>query len=177
MSVSPLLGITVAAVTMIVAFPLFAGPERVGYPAGFEARFVLYNTVNRPDRKQIRFLYVSPEADEAAQPGKPLPHGTVLVMADHNAKLDADGNPVINADGRFIPEAGTIAIHVMEKRFGWGQEQPPDMRNGDWDYASFKPDGTLNTEIKTSGCFACHHNRPARDFTFTYFKNVSDRAK
>jgi hypothetical protein len=101
----------------------------------------------------------------------------VLVMADRNAKLDASGNLARDAEGRLVPEGGFTAVFVMEKQFGWGQDQPPDMRNGDWDYAAFKPDGTRNTEAKTSGCFACHNNRPARDFTFTYFKNVSDRAK
>jgi hypothetical protein len=173
----PLLGIAVATGTMIVAVPLFAGPERVGYPTGFETGYVLYNTVDRPDRKRIRFMYVKPEADKVARPGEPAPDGTVLVMADRNAKLDASGNLARDAEGRLVPEGGFTAVFVMEKQFGWGQDQPPDMRNGDWDYAAFKPDGTRNTEAKTSGCFACHNNRPARDFTFTYFKNVSDRAK
>jgi hypothetical protein len=176
-SVVPLSGIAVVAGIIIVASPLLAGPERVDFPAGFEDTFVHYNSVDRPDRKRIRFMYVNPEADQAARPGKPVPDGTVLVMADRNAKLDAKGNPVLDPEGRLIPEGGFTAIFVMEKQFGWGQGQPPDMRNGDWDYAAFKPDGTLNTEAKTGGCFACHNNRPARDFTFTYFQNVADRAK
>jgi hypothetical protein len=162
---------------IVVAGPLLAGPERVAWPEGFETDWVLYNAVDRLDRKRVRFMYVNPKADAAAQPGKPLPDGTVLVMADRNAKVDASENPVLDAEGRLVPEGDFTAIFVMEKQFGWGQGQPPDMRNGDWDYAAFKADGTLNPETKTDGCFACHNNRPAHDFTFTYFKNVFDRGR
>jgi hypothetical protein len=166
-----------ASAGVLLAAPLLAGPERVGFPNGFEANWVLYNTVDRPDRKRARFMYVNPEADAATRPGEPLPDGTVLVMADRNAKLDASGNPVLDAEGRIVPEGDFTAIFVMEKQFGWGQGQPPNMRNGDWDYAAFKPDGTLNTETDTAGCFTCHNNRPAHDFTFTYFKNILDRGR
>lgn len=162
---------------ILITGPLLAGPDRVAWPEGFETGWLPYNTVDRPDRKRVRFMYVNPEADTAARPGEPLPDGTVLVMADRNAKLDASGNSMLDPEGRLVPEGDFTAIFVMEKQFGWGQGQPPDMRNGDWDYAAFKPDGTLNTETDTSGCFACHNNRPAHDFTFTFFKNVLDRGR
>jgi Cytochrome P460 len=172
-----LLAAGAAFAAILVAGPLLAGPERVAFPKGFEANWVLYNMVDRPDRKRVRFMYVNPEANAAARAGEPLPDGTVLVMADRNAKLDASENPVLDAEGRIVPEGGFTAIFVMEKQFGWGQGQPPEMRNGDWDYAAFKADGTLSAETDTGGCFACHNNRPAHDFTFTYFKNVFDRGR
>lgn len=171
------IAVGVIGIGITLAAPLLAGPERVAFPAGFETGFVHYNSVDRPDRKRVRLMYVSPPSDAAATPGEAAPNGTVLVMADRNARLDADGNPILDAEGRMIPEGDFTAIFVMEKRAGWGATQPPDMRNGDWDYAAFKPDGTLNPETKTQGCFSCHNNRAGADFTFTYFPNVADRGK
>lgn len=169
-------GVALATV-VLVAGPLIAGPERVTLPEDFESAYTLYNTVDRPDRKRIRFMYVKPEADAAAEPGQAAPDGTVVIMADRAARLDADENPVLDADGRFIPEGDFLAFFVMEKQAGWGETVPADVvPNGDWDYAFYKADRTLNAEANTAGCFACHANRSGRDFTFTYFKNVLDRA-
>lgn len=161
---------------MLLAPPLIAGPERIAFPEGFAEDWVLYNQVDRPDRKRIRFMYVNPEADAAARPGEPAPDGAVLVMADRAAQLDADENPVLGADGRFVAEGDFLAIFIMEKHAGWGETVGLDVvANGDWDYAAFRGDGTLNADANTAGCFACHANRSGRDFTFTFFKNVLDR--
>jgi hypothetical protein len=171
------LGAGALIVGVVFAGPLLAGPERIAFPEGFDTDWVLYNQVDRPDRKRVRLMYVKPEADATATPGEPAPNGTVLVMADKNAKLDADGNPVLDAEGRLIAEGDFTAIFVMEKQEGWGETVGLEVApNGDWDYASFLPDGTLNPETKTAGCFACHTKRTGKDFTFTYFQNVADRA-
>lgn len=163
---------------MILAGPLLAGPERIDFPEGFEDDWVLYNQVDRPDRKRIRFMYVNPEADAEAVPGEPAPNGTVLLMADKEAQLDADENPVLDDEGRMIPEGDFVAFFVMEKQAGWGETVGLEVApNGDWDYAAFLPDRTLNPETNTAGCFACHTHRTGKDFTFTYFQNVQDRGR
>jgi hypothetical protein len=178
MPTAALLGASAILAAVIFAEPLLAGPERVDLPESFETEFVLYNQVDRPDRKRIRFMYVNPESDAAAVPGEPVPHGTVLVMADKAAQLDADENPVLDDEGRMIPEGDFLAIFVMEKQEGWGETVGLQVApNGDWDYAAFRPDRTLNTESNTAGCFACHTNRTGKDFTYTFFQNVADRAE
>jgi hypothetical protein len=166
----------VAGAAVSLAAPLFATPDRVKLPEQYSSGFVLYNKVDRPDRKRVRFMYVNPEAHARAKPCEMLPEGTVLVMEDHDVVLDADGNPVLDRDGRLMPTDARTAVFVMEKRAGFGaaNELPPDKDNGDWDYAAYKPDGSPNSEAKLEGCFACHMSRSNRDFTFTYFKNVED---
>lgn len=159
------------ALTVLVAGPLLAGPERVPLPADFDKAYALYNAVDRPDRKRIRFMFVNPETHAKAKAGEPAPNGTVLIMADRAAKLGADGKAVLDADGRMIADGGFTSIFVMKKEAGWGATQPADMKNGDWDYASYKADGTLNSG-DTKGCFACHNNRSGSDFTFTFSKNA-----
>jgi len=170
-------GAAMAALTL-GALAASAGPERVSFPEGFDTEFVHYSNVDRPDRKRVRELYINPEADAAAEPGEDLPHGTVIVMADRDARLDAEGDPVRDENGRFIPEGDFTGIFVMEKQEGWEESQTLDViSNGDWDYAAFRPDGTLNTDFGTEGCFSCHANRAGRDYTFTYYKQLLDQTE
>lgn len=150
-----------------------AGPELVAYPKGFERDFVLYNKVDRPDRKTVRFMYADPAAVEAARPGEELPHGTVLVMEDHKAQLDGE-TAVVDGDGRLVPTDEVTNLFVMEKQAGWGADYPPEKRNGEWEYAWFLADGTAKADARFDGCFACHQSRAARDFTFTFAKWVLD---
>ena len=160
-----------------LAWPAAPGPERIAWPGDFANAYLLYLQVDRHDRNRVRLMYVNPEADARARAGEPLPDGTVLVMADKDAELDADGNPVIGPDGRFVPTGDFTNIFVMEKRAGWGEDQPAELRNGDWDYAWFQPDGTLKPDASYDGCFACHTYREERDFTFTYAKFLIDQGR
>ncbi len=165
-----------AGAAVFVAAPLLATPERVKLPEKYSSDFVLYNKVDRPDRKRVRFMYVNPEAHAQAKPGEMLPEGTVLVMEDHDAVVGADGNPVLDKDGRLMPTDARTVVFVMEKRAGFGaaNELPPEKDNGDWDYAAYKADGSPNLEAKLENCFSFHMPRASGDFTFTYFTNVED---
>src|SRR6266545_4817069 len=113
-----------------------AGPEKIKFPADWMS-YVLYTTVDRYDVKQYRELYASSaEAVQAMKAGRPLPHGTVLTMVSYKAQLDPQGNPTKDANGRFM-RGDMAGIAVMEKQAGWGTEYPPDLRNGEWEYAIF----------------------------------------
>jgi hypothetical protein len=151
-----------------------AGPEKIAYPESYTTEFVRYLTVDRPDRKVVRFFYVNREAFEAAAPGRELPRGTVLVMEDHEVRLDANEEPVGDAQGRLIPTDDVTNVFVMEKQEGFGTEYAPEKRNGEWEYAWFLPDGSRKADAKFDGCFSCHLNRAARDFAFTFYKYVLD---
>jgi plastocyanin len=160
----PVLAILVATVSLAVQTS--AGPEKVAFPASFKDG-VLYATVDRPDIKQYRELYAPPEAVKAAKEGKPLPSGTVLTLVQYKAKLDDKGNPLKDANGRFI-KGDLIAYTVMEKRTGWGAEYPEDLRNGEWEYAAFSADGKLNEKANYKGCFQCHKPHDKIDFVISY---------
>lgn len=164
-----------AGVAMGLAGYSLAGSDRVSFPAGYAESFVLYNTVDRPDRKTVRFMYVSPKTHAEAAAGKPIPDGTILVMEDHKAKLDPAGEAERGPDGRLIASDEITNVFVMEKRAGWGEAYPPETRNGDWDYAWYLADGAPKADASFDGCFACHQNRAGRDFNFTYTKYLIDR--
>lgn len=66
-----------------------------------------------------------------------------------------------------------IAVTVMEKRAGWGAEYPADLRNGEWEYARFTPDGKLNTGANDKACFQCHKPHEKQDFVKTGANDVN----
>ena len=171
----PTLGVAGTGLLLGLWSGALAGPEKIAHPAGYATEFVRYFTVDRPDRKIVRFFYVNREALEVVEPGQELPYGTALVMEDHKVRLDANEEPVSDAQGRFIPTDEVMNVFVMEKQEGFGQEYAPEKRNGEWEYAWFLPDGSRKTDAKFDGCFSCHLSRAERDFTFTFYKYVLDQ--
>lgn len=145
------------------------GGDKIKFPEGYE-KGVLYTTVDRADNKQYRELFASPEAVAAAKKGEPLPNGTVLTLVQYKAKLDAQGNPDKDANGRFI-KGDLIGYAVMEKRTGWGGQYPAELRNGEWEYQSFTAARAVNDKANLKGCFECHKPLDAKkDFVFSYDK-------
>ena len=163
------LAVSVACIAggALLAATGIAGPEKIGFPEGFE-KGVLYAVVDRHDTKQYRELYSTPEAVKAVREGKPIPHGTVLTLVQYSAKKDDKGNPVRNAKGRF-EKGDLIGYTVMEKRQGWGAEYPAEWRNGEWEYAAFTKDKQPNAKANanTKACFECHKPHERQDFVMS----------
>jgi hypothetical protein len=161
---------------LFLAVPGTAGPEKISFPAGWKSH-VLYATVDRHDVKQHRELYASSaEAVEAMKQGRPLPHGTVLTLVQYRARVDAEGKPVKDAAGRFA-KGDMLALTVMEKRAGWGAEYPDELRNGEWEYAAFSPDGKLNEKANYKACFQCHKPHEKQDFVISLARSPSPASR
>jgi plastocyanin len=152
-----------------------AGSEKVAFPANYKSG-VLYNVVDREDQKEVHELYTTREALEAAKAGKPLPSGTVITSANYKALLDPQGNPIRDAKGNFL--AGELwRFAVMEKRSGWGAEYPDNLRNGEWEFAAFTPDGKFNAQIETKACLECHKPHDQLDHVKSYFAMAGTRVE
>jgi Cytochrome P460 len=160
--------IAAAASATAIIVPVRAGGDKVAFPADY-AKGVMFTTVDRPDNKQYREFYTSAAALDAAKKGQPLPNGTVITMVQNAAKLDAQGNPEKDANGRFI-KTNVIGYTVMEKRTGWGAEYPDNVRNGEWEYQAFKADKTPNTAANLTACFNCHKPLDKQDYVYLYDK-------
>ncbi len=156
----------VLAALVVVVSRSSAGPEKIAFPTKHKDD-VLYTIADRYDVKQYRELYASAAAVAAAKEGKPLPSGTVLTLVQYKAQVDAQGNPVKDAKGRFM-KGDLIAYAVMEKRTGWGTEYPDDIRNGEWEYSAFGADGTFSDKANYKACFQCHKPHDALDFVISY---------
>lgn len=140
--------VVAATLLAVLTTPTTAGPEKVAFPAEYKKSHALYATADRPDNKTVRDLYASPDAARAAVPGQPLPDGTVLTMEVYKAKLDDTGEA------------------VMEKRRGWGSDDPEALRNGEWEYARFTASGQPPPNVDTKPCFQCHKPLGYQDFVF-----------
>lgn len=122
-----------------------AGNEVVQLPKDYKAG-IHYATVQRGGIREE--IFTSRDAIEAAKSGKPFPDGAVIVMEDHR------GGQLY----RYI---------VMEKRAGWGSGYPENIRNGDWQYREFRPDGSPNPSEDGTRCMSCHKSQASQDFVFT----------
>ncbi|HEY6511120.1 MAG TPA: cytochrome P460 family protein [Burkholderiaceae bacterium] len=139
---------------------------KVGFPENYRSTFTLYQTVNRPDINQVRYLYANPVALQAAKEGKALPDGSVLVLEQFAAKQGADKKPVAGANGFFEPER-FVAFAVMERREGWGSSVPEMLRNENWNYAVFTADKKHRPGVNQAECLACHKPLDKKSFTFS----------
>ena len=137
----------------------------VTFPEGYKSTFKMYQTVNRPDINQVRYLWANPIAFQAAKDSKPLPDGSVLLLEQHAAKLDG-GKPVTGADGFFVSDR-VVAFALMGHGPGWGKDIPEILRNGDWNYAVFSPDMKLRAGLSTGECLACHKPLDKANYLFS----------
>lgn len=151
-------------VAIIGIGPATAGPEKVDYPKAYQSTYIKVDQIDRYDNKTVRTLYINSIA-LAAEPGKPLPSGSVLLLEIRAAQLGPDGNPRLDAEGRFIPGDQVQSVNVQEKRAGWAAEYDEKIRNTDWEYAIFDINGVRRT-ASTQSCMTCHKPRAADDFTF-----------
>ena len=154
-----------AAILFVVATSASAGPEKVAFPA--YQTHVLYTVLDQPEIKELREAYINPEALKAVKPGQPFPSGTVISLPTFKALVDDKGELVRDPNGRLV-RGRLDRIVVMEKRTGWGVEYPEDLRNGEWEYARFRPDGSRDPQANIKGCFECHKPESKRDFVFTF---------
>jgi len=159
------LNVILAAIVLIDTNPTIAGQEKVAFPV--YQTHVLYDVLDQPDIKEIREAFVNPEALKNIKPGQPLPSGTVLSLPTFKALVNEKGELVKDPNGRLV-RGPLDRIVVMEKRTGWGIEYPEDLRNGEWEYARFLPDGSRDPKADIKGCFECHKPKSDQDFVFTW---------
>jgi hypothetical protein len=165
-----MLATTVASIAgFAAAVQVRAGADNIVFPADY-SRGVVYMTLDRPENKQVRDYMTSQAALDAAKKGAPLPNGTAIIVVQYTAQLDAQGNPLKDANGRMIKTNNIVGYNVMEKRTGWGAEYPESKRNGEWEYQVFRADKTPNPSVNLNSCFMCHKPQAEQDYVFSYDK-------
>lgn len=130
------------------------GPNKVAFPENW-SKGVMYATVDRPDTKQYREFYTTPDVIAAAKNGQPIPDGAMVVLAAYMAQVDGAGVPLKDANGRFM-KGNLAAVNVQQKKKGSADDIPASIRNGDWVYQSFTPDGKVNDKANLTACYQCH---------------------
>jgi hypothetical protein len=156
-----------AAVAAIAGHVQAADPaDRVGFPADYRGYTVL-RAANITQQGRLGTIYANGPAASIHDVAKlPYPNGSVIVMEWATPVKGADGSPVTGADGLW-QKGEVVRLDVMRRGPGFGAAYGAK-RAGEWEFASYKPDGSaFAPAIDASACAACH-SKPgtARDFVF-----------
>jgi hypothetical protein len=96
------------------------------------------------------------------------PHGAYLTTyVTRGAKQAIEGKKGKFSQGAIIvkenytPDKTLAAITVMYKANGYNSEA------GDWFWAKYKPDGTIDAEGAVASCIRCHSRASDNDWVFT----------
>ncbi len=142
--------------------------DRVGFPTNYDTAMQILYTLDRPDNGQVRTIYGNSEAASVNPATMYYPYGSVIVMETWGALRDAKNVVMRDAEGRFRKNpALTPTLFVMRKERGFGEAYGP-IRNGEWEYVAYRPDGSYQTRPEaTTGCATCHLQAgPITDWTF-----------
>jgi cytochrome c553 len=139
--------------------------SQMTFPRDFPKGFTLYASVNKEDHSGVARQYVNTVALQAAKAGKPLPDGSVIIVVNYAAKLDASKQPVADKDGSWAVDK-IVGYEGMEARAGWGKDLPELLRNASWNYGIFAADKTPRAEVNQAVCLACH--KPKADSSFVF---------
>lgn len=156
----------ILVILFIFSLSSYAGgnTDLVKFPQGYKDTFILYETVNRNNGKQIAVLYANDIAINSVSAD--FDSGSVVVMEVFKAKMSDSGKPIIGENG--IYEKGKFAaVAVMEKRENWSDAYPKEQLAGDWGFAFYSPDG--DPKKNDLECHSCHLPLEKEDFLFSYF--------
>ena len=150
--------------------------DRVGFPTDYEKKFtVLRAKTDAKDATQVTIYGNAQTASITELAALPYPNGAVIVMETASLKKGADGEALVDAEGKYLRDL-VLGLHVMRREAGFGAAYGSN-RSGEWEYAEYRADGTYITPPpKTAACSACHVKAgPERDFVFK--ARFSDTAK
>ena len=120
-------------------------------PSNYNAFPTFLKGIQKPDA--VRDLYINDKGAEARH-GEPFANGSILVMAIYNAKKGSNGEFEKDAQGNLMKD-GLAKIFVMQKDKGWGMHAPEGLKNGDWIFSAFKPNGD-RLAVDYAACRSCH---------------------
>lgn len=159
------IGAMASAVSVVILGSFFVGHtqtlpaptvDNVRFPSGYRDAYRLLYTFDNYQNRQIRAVYGNHVA-ASVTPGQVFnfPYGSIILFESFTVLQDADGEPLRDRSGRFVPDALTT-IFVMRKEKGFGAAYK-ELRNGEWEYVAYRPDGTYATTPQNSGsCALCH---------------------
>ncbi len=156
------LALTIGAVSLafVAHAQTFPAPtvDRIGFPSGYRDTFKLFYVFDNYQNRQIRAVYANATA-ASVTPAQTFnfPYGSIVLFESYSVQEDASGEPLLDRNGRFMPNALTT-IFVMRKEKGFGADYK-DLRNGEWEYVAYRPDGSYDTPPSGTGaCAQCHRN-------------------
>jgi ketosteroid isomerase-like protein len=142
-------------------------PDRAGLPRDYATQLRVMGGTAHDERQGLTTVYANElAAAVAGTESAHYPNGSVIVM--EFAEPLRDGEDQLLRDAHGQPLKGSIThIDVMRRGAGFGETYGAS-RAGEWEFASFRSDGTtLISSANAVHCAACHLKAGAnKDFVF-----------
>lgn len=141
-------------------------PERVPFPKNYPAAFQAIRASNKTAQTKLGTIYGNAPASSVKDLAQlPYPDGAVFVMEWADPARDATGEPLVDSAGNWLKgEVTRIDVMRREKGFGAAHEEK---RADEWEFASYRPDGTpISLASNPTSCAECHTKARERDFVF-----------
>ncbi|OED36423.1 hypothetical protein AB833_27825 [Chromatiales bacterium (ex Bugula neritina AB1)] len=157
----------IGMVSLFLSAGAHSDEDKISFPENYRATYTNYLSLDRtqnPD--QVIRLFANDIAMQGPGEDGKLPYGSILVAEVYKARLDSEGAVVTSSLGRRIKDKFAL-VAVMQRGEGWGEQYAEGIRNGNWEMAAFKPDGSkANKDI--NACLACHAPLTESNFVFSY---------
>jgi len=139
--------------------------DRVGFPRDYATKFHLLGGTLFDANHGLTSVYVN-DAAESAVDSSHYPNGSVILMEFAEPQKDGEDQLIRDAQGQLV--RGPIAhIDVMRREAGYGEAYGAN-RAGEWEFASYRADGsTRMSSVQGASCAGCHQKAGAdKDFVF-----------
>lgn len=148
--------------------------DRVGFPRDYRSDLKLLGVAVKEQEPSVMSAYGNDRAISiTAATQLPYPYGTVIAMEFAHAMRDGEGQ--LLHDPKGIPLTGDVArVDVMRREPGYG-EGYGENRAGEWEFASYRPDGTTLIAPENAGACAACHRRAGVERDFVYQLRVPER--
>lgn len=159
--------LALALVSGLIAGTAMAEDVTLELPANYRESFDNYMVSDRMGQEdQVMSVFANSIARDGARADGKLPFRSILIGEIYTAKADADGTILESQLGRRIPDK-LKAIVMMERRDGWDDQYPDDLKVGNWEFEVFSPTGE-NLNKDTTACRECHQPLTEAEFTWTF---------
>lgn len=147
--------------------PLHEPPDRVGFPANYADTWEQVRQAYLPGRDKVITVFVNAlAANVTAFEHVPYPAGSAVVAEWADPRKTEKGDVIRDEAGR-VAKGQVTRVDVMRREPGYGAQYGAD-RAGEWEFASFRADGSALTLPDGSvACARCHRTAGAeRDYIF-----------
>ena len=158
---------SISIILISLSFVAHSDNNEIKFPANYSSTFTNYvsnDRIQNPDQT-IR-LFANDIAIMGPDEEGKLHYGSIIVAEIYKAKKDENGDVAKSILNRRI--RGELAlIAVMQREKGFSDDLPKELKNDDWDFAAFKPDGSI-ADKDLNECRACHAPLTTTNHLFSY---------
>ena len=154
--------------TLFITPIAYSEHNDVDLPENYQTTFTNYLSLDRiqnPD--QVIHLFANDIAMQGPGEDGKLPYSSIIVAEVYKAKKDAEGNPIKSKLLNRLLRGEKALIGVMQREKGWGDGHADGLKNGNWEFAAFKPDGSV-ADKDLDQCRACHAPLTDTNHLFSY---------